>query len=106
MAGNLQFFLGRETMNNYAEKLHASRSAAMGGTPRSAGGCRTAHLWRRCNCALLQRDATAGRATQKSSPQGSTYASRTMYWSGPIIAFFVVYHLLHLTTGTVHPDFE
>ena len=25
---------------------------------------------------------------------------------GPIIAVFVVYHLLHLTTGTVHPNFD
>ncbi len=29
-----------------------------------------------------------------------------MRWSGPIIAIFIVYHLLHLTTGTVHPDFQ
>jgi succinate dehydrogenase / fumarate reductase cytochrome b subunit len=29
-----------------------------------------------------------------------------MMWSGPIIAAFVVYHLLHLTFGTVHPNFE
>jgi succinate dehydrogenase cytochrome b subunit len=35
----------------------------------------------------------------------STYASRTMVWSGPLIALFIVYHLLHLTVGSVHPDF-
>jgi succinate dehydrogenase / fumarate reductase cytochrome b subunit len=29
-----------------------------------------------------------------------------MRWGGVIILAFVVYHLLHLTTGTVHPDFE
>ena len=29
-----------------------------------------------------------------------------MYWSGPIIAVFVIYHLLHLTFGTVHPHFR
>lgn len=34
------------------------------------------------------------------------YAARTMIVSGPIIALFVVYHLLHLTWGTVHPDFN
>src|ERR1700730_17606066 len=28
-----------------------------------------------------------------------------MRWSGVIIFFFVVYHLLHFTTGTVHPSF-
>ena len=34
----------------------------------------------------------------------ASYASRTMVWSGPIIGLFVIYHLLHLTLGTVHPS--
>jgi len=29
-----------------------------------------------------------------------------MIWGGVIIVAFVVYHLLHFTFGTVHPDFE
>jgi succinate dehydrogenase / fumarate reductase cytochrome b subunit len=36
----------------------------------------------------------------------SSYASRTMYWSGPIILAFVIYHLLHLTAGVIHPGGE
>ena len=36
----------------------------------------------------------------------STFASRTMRWSGPIVGVFIIYHLLHFTTGTVHPDFH
>src|SRR5438445_4013372 len=36
----------------------------------------------------------------------SNYASRTMVWSGPIIFFYVIYHLLDMTLGTVHPDFQ
>jgi succinate dehydrogenase / fumarate reductase cytochrome b subunit len=28
-----------------------------------------------------------------------------MMLSGPVVAVFVVIHLLHLTTGTIHPDF-
>src|SRR5437762_10745296 len=28
-----------------------------------------------------------------------------MMLSGPIIAAFVIFHLLHLTTGTIHPQF-
>ena len=35
-----------------------------------------------------------------------SYASRTMRWGGVIVAGFVVYHLLHLTLGSVHPDFQ
>lgn len=38
----------------------------------------------------------------KHSPQASTYASRTMRYGGVIILLFIVYHLLHLTTGHTH----
>ena len=39
-------------------------------------------------------------------PVGSDFASRTMRWTGPLVAIFIVYHLLHFTLGTVHPDFR
>ena len=39
-------------------------------------------------------------------PRGSDYASRTMRWSGPILLFFIVYHLMHLTFGNAHPNFQ
>jgi succinate dehydrogenase / fumarate reductase cytochrome b subunit len=35
----------------------------------------------------------------------ASYASRTMRWGGVIILLFVIYHLLHLTTGQAHPNF-
>lgn len=34
-----------------------------------------------------------------------SYASRTMRWGGVIILLFIVYHLLHFTTGQAHTDF-
>ena len=34
-----------------------------------------------------------------------SYASRTIVWGGLIILGFVIYHLLHFTTGHAHPDF-
>ncbi len=34
-----------------------------------------------------------------------SYASQTMRWGGVILLLFIVYHLLHLTTGQAHPDF-
>jgi succinate dehydrogenase / fumarate reductase cytochrome b subunit len=54
------------------------------------------------------------RMSQRSRPEGyhykdviqADYAARTMRWSGPIIAVFVIYHLLHFTTGSVHPQFD
>jgi succinate dehydrogenase / fumarate reductase cytochrome b subunit len=29
-----------------------------------------------------------------------------MIMSGPILALFVIYHLMHFTIGNVHPDFK
>lgn len=42
----------------------------------------------------------------KQTAIASNYASRTMVWSGPIIFFYIIYHLLDMTFGTVHPDFQ
>jgi len=44
-------------------------------------------------------------AYHRESSQVFSYASRTLRWGGVIIVLFVVYHLLHFTTGQVHPDF-
>jgi succinate dehydrogenase / fumarate reductase cytochrome b subunit len=43
---------------------------------------------------------------QQQSAIASTYASRTMRWGGVILLLFVIYHLLHLTTGHVHHEFQ
>ncbi len=29
-----------------------------------------------------------------------------MTLTGPLVLAFIIYHILHLTTGTVHPDFQ
>ena len=104
MAGNLQFFLGRDALNGYAEKLHHLGALlwAVRLTLLTAVGL---HILAAVQLWVLHREARPTRYA-KYSPQGSTYASRTMYWSGPIIAIFIVYHILHLTTGTVHPEYE
>ena len=39
----------------------------------------------------------------KKEDAAATYASRTMMWSGPIVAAFVIFHVLHLTVGAVLP---
>lgn len=104
MAGNLQFFLGRDVLNGYAEKLHAL-GALLWAVRLILLASVVAHIVAAVQLVRLQRAARPF-GYKKYSPQGSTYASRTMYWSGPILALFIVYHLLHFTTGTAHPDFE
>ena len=103
MLGNLQIFLGRAVMNHYAETLH--------GNPGLLWTARTIllvsvvlHIWASIPLALLKKKARPVAYLKRANVQ-SSFASRTMMWSGPIIAAFVVFHLLHLTTGTLHPNF-
>ena len=105
MVGNLTVYLGAHAMNEYAEFLH---SFLHGGgiwvfrvvLLSAAAG----HLW-----AMWSLTATnwAARpvAYKVVTHRASTYASRAMRWSGVLILAFVIFHLLHLTTGSVHPTF-
>jgi succinate dehydrogenase / fumarate reductase, cytochrome b subunit len=104
MAGNLQFFLGPEALNGYAEKLR--ETPALLWAVRI--GLMVAAILHIAASVSLARTKNAARPVGYIRRQsvGSTYASRTMYWSGPIVLAFLVYHLLHLTFGTVHPDFR
>jgi succinate dehydrogenase / fumarate reductase cytochrome b subunit len=56
---------------------------------------------------LTRRDL-AGRPVAYASRRNvaAGYAARTMRWGGVIILLFVIYHILHFTTGSVHPSFE
>jgi succinate dehydrogenase / fumarate reductase, cytochrome b subunit len=56
----------------------------------------------------LWRQSRAARETgyRKEISQVFSYASRTMRWGGVIVLLFVIYHILHFTTGDVHPQFE
>jgi len=105
MVGNLQVYQGPERLNAYAETLRhygALLWAARLGLLAAVG----LHIWAAWSLTRMNRGARAvGYGEWK--PQSSTYASRTMRWSGVILLLFVVYHLLHFTFGArvVHPQF-
>ena len=103
VAANLLVFKGAALINGYAAILH--------GQPVILYGARAvlfvalvAHVW---SAVVLTRRDRAARpvAYAQRSPQVSTFASRTIRWGGLVILFFLVYHVLHFTTGTVHPSF-
>lgn len=52
---------------------------------------------------LSRRDIRARPAKYVHKRPRASYATRTMRWGGIILALFIVWHLLDLTTGTVHP---
>ena len=51
---------------------------------------------------LSRRDIAARPAKYRHKRQRASYATRTMRWGGIILGLFIVWHILDLTTGTVH----
>lgn len=103
LLGNLQVFLGREVINAYGAFLHNS-PGLLWGTRVVLLVSVALHIAAATQLTLLKKKARPIAYRVKGSA-GSDYAARTMIWSGIIILAFVVYHLLHLTFGSVHPSF-
>jgi len=103
MLGNLQFFLGPAVMNHYAETLH-NNPALLWGARAVLLISVVLHIWSSVQLSMIKREARPV-SYVKHANVSSSWASRSMMLSGPVIAAFVVIHLLHLTTGTIHPQF-
>jgi succinate dehydrogenase / fumarate reductase cytochrome b subunit len=106
MAGNLQLYLGPTAMNAYAvllrELLHGAGLWIARAVLLAAA---VLHVW--AAVSLTRLDLAARPVAYRDwRPAESTYASRTMRWSGFFLLAFIVYHLLDLTFGTVNPGFE
>src|SRR5260370_37327747 len=54
--------------------------------------------------ALNQKSRPLG--YQKRTAIDSSLASLTMMWSGPLLAVFIVYHVLHFELGVVHLNYQ
>jgi succinate dehydrogenase / fumarate reductase cytochrome b subunit len=105
MTGNLQIYLGPETMNAYGRLLHElGHGAALWVARAVLLLCVALHIWAAVSLTRQSRAARPVGYRQQSWTE-STYASRTMSWSGPILLLFILYHLAHLTTGQAHPQF-
>jgi succinate dehydrogenase / fumarate reductase, cytochrome b subunit len=101
MLGNLQIFLGKEALNDYAHHLEELPtllwSARIGllilFIVHIVFGVR---LW------MLSRRARPVRYVYEDTVQAS-WASRHMLLTGLVILAFVIYHLLHFTFGVTDP---
>ena len=110
MVGNLKLYLGPEHMNEYAKWLRVMGAPAV---PNDTllWLVRIAlivavwlHIQAATQLTLMNRRARPIAYSERDYVV-ATYAARTMRWGGVIILLFVIYHLLHLTFGTVHPSF-
>jgi succinate dehydrogenase / fumarate reductase cytochrome b subunit len=105
MLGNLQVYMGAEAINAYGVSLHTLLHG--GGIWLFRAVLLTAvllHIWAMTALTLANRRAR-GVGYREWKARESTYASRTMRWSGVFLLAFIVFHLLHFTTGDLHPDF-
>jgi len=98
--GNLNLYLGPEALNGYAAKLH-SMPALVWATRILLLFAFGAHigsayqLWRR-------NVAARGSHYKRRKDLATDYAARTMYWTGPILLLYLIYHLLEFTILPVH----
>ena len=105
MTGNLQIYLGPEAMNAYGRLLHELGHGGALWVARSVMLVAVAlHIWAAVSLTRQSRAARPVGYRQESWTE-STYASRTMRWSGPILLLFILFHLAHFTTGQAHPQF-
>lgn len=103
MTGNLLLYLGPEALNAYADFLQ-SKQAVVWGARAVLLGSVVVHMWAAFSLTMVNRAARPV-GYQKTHREASTYASRTMQFGGPILLLFIIYHLLHLTVGSVHSNF-
>mgnify|MGYP001208020942 CR=1 FL=1 len=96
LLGNLQVFLPKEKINAYAHFLHANAALLWGarlGLLATVG----LHVWAAVTLTRRNRAARPAGYAGDPAPAAASYASRTMFMSGLIIAAFVLYHLAHYT---------
>jgi len=110
MLGNLKLYFGPEHMNAYAAWLReigapfVPKYVVLDVTRVLLIVAAWLHIQAATQLTLMNRRARPIGYDHRSYVEAS-YAARTMRWSGVIILLFVIYHLLHLTFGTVHPNF-
>ena len=104
LLGNLQVYVGRAQINRYSELLH-SQPALLWVARIVLLTAVGFHIVTAIQLWLLKRQARPVDYVRYSHvPPG--YASRTMLWTGPLIAAYVVYHVMHLTLGSVGLPFR
>jgi len=111
MVGNLKLYLGAEHLDEYAEWLRTLGEPALPRTVLLWGmriGLIVAFVLHIVAAAQLTRMNWTARPVRYQAPRdyvAANFASRTMRWTGVIIALFLIFHLLDLTWGQANPDF-
>ncbi|HEY4382630.1 MAG TPA: succinate dehydrogenase cytochrome b subunit [Acidobacteriaceae bacterium] len=102
MLGNLQMFEAPEHINAYGHFLH-NLGELLWIERATMLLVITLHIVTTVQLAIRSKAARPVGYSRKQAIN-SSYAARTMYWSGPIVLAFIIFHLLQFTAGYVHPQ--
>ncbi|MCO5319611.1 MAG: succinate dehydrogenase cytochrome b subunit [Microthrixaceae bacterium] len=109
--GNLKMYFGPEDFDHYAESLRTlfypiiPRTWTLWGMRIGLVVLFVAHIGSAISLTRMNQHA---RPTKYASPRSyiaANFASRTMRWTGIIVALYLVFHLADLTWGFANPDF-
>lgn len=108
MIGNLKIFFGTDEFNGYAHWLRTMGDPVLH-YEWALWGVRVLLLAAVVGHGvaayqLSRRDIRARPTAYVHKRRRASYATRTMRWGGIILALFIVWHLLDLTTLTVNPN--
>lgn len=102
MIGNLQIFVGAAKINAYSHFLHYTINELLWLARIVLLVSVVLHIVAAVQ--LTRRDRAARDvAYARKVPQTATVSSRSMRWGGLALALFIVFHILHMTTGTIRP---
>ena len=110
MIGNLKLYLSKEEMNLYGEALrdmpgHLLPRTFLLWTLRAGLIAAFAfHIHSAYGLTVLNRRARPQRYQSKRDYVAANFASRTMRWTGIIVALFIVFHLFDLTWGQANAE--
>lgn len=105
LLGNLQIFLSPQEINGYAYFLHhILPGEILWGLRLGLLLIVGVHVWM---AVQLKRENNAARPIGYANYQWiqASSASRYMAHSGSIVLVYIIFHLLHFTVQTVHPEF-
>src|SRR5919112_691494 len=104
MLANLLVFQGPAKINAYSAFLHGT-GGALWGARLVLIAALVFHVIAAAQLAERRAEARPSRYAAGREPQVSTWAARSIRWGGALILLFLVYHILHFTIGTAHPNF-
>ncbi len=104
MAGNLQVFSGAEKIDAYGALLQGPLHEIVLLARVVLVAAVILHVTAAYQLTMISRAARPVEYAVRR-PQVSTLASKTLKWGGVLLLVFIVFHILHFTIGTVHPDF-